>query len=96
MSWRNNWPQLYTYFKYPPEIRRIIYITNSIENSNRQLKKVTKSKIIFPTDGALFKILYLDMIVITKKWTGKAWYLGQTLNQICIYFGDRIQLEDLY
>ena len=58
MSWRNNWPQLSTYFKYPPEIRKIIYTTNSIENFNRQLRKVTKSRTIFPTDDALFKILY--------------------------------------
>ena len=48
MSWRNNWPQLSTYFKYPPEIRKIIYTTNSIENFNRQLRKVTKSRTIFP------------------------------------------------
>ena len=54
-SWRNNWPQLSTYFKYPSEIRKLIYTTNSIENFNRQLRKVTKSKTIFPTDDALFK-----------------------------------------
>ena len=46
-SWRNNWPQLSTYFKYPSEIRKLIYTTNSIENFNRQLRKVTKSKTIF-------------------------------------------------
>ena len=48
-SWRNNWTQLSTYFKYPSEIRKLIYTTNSIENFNRQLRKVTKSKTIFPT-----------------------------------------------
>jgi putative transposase len=94
-SWRNNWPQLSTYFKYPAEIRKIIYTTNSIENYNRQLRKVTKTRTIFPTDDALFKLLYLAMIDITKKWTGKAWNWGQTLDQFCIYFGDRIQPEDL-
>jgi len=94
-SWRNNWPQLSTYFKYPGEIRKLIYTTNSIENFNRQLRKVTKSKTIFPTDDSLFKILYLAMIDITKKWTGKTWDWGQTLDQLCIYFGDRIQPEDL-
>lgn len=94
-SWRNNWPQLSTYFKYPTEIRKIIYTTNSIENYNRQLRKVTKNRTVFPTDDALFKLLYLAMIDITKKWTGKAWNWGQTLDQICIYFGDRIQPEDL-
>jgi len=94
-SWRNNWPQLSTYFKYPSEIRKLIYTTNSIENFNRQLRKVTKSKTIFPTDDALFKMLYLAMIDITKKWTGKSWDWGQTLDQICVYFGDRIRPEDL-
>ena len=94
-SWRNNWPQLSTYFKYPPEIRKIIYTTNSIENFNRQLRKVTKSKTIFPTDDALFKILYLAMCDITEKWTGAGWNWGQTLDQLCIYFGDRISPSDI-
>ena len=94
-SWRNNWPQLSTYFKYPGEIRKLIYTTNSIENFNRQLRKVTKAKAIFPTDDALFKMLYLAMIDITKKWTGRGWNWGQTLDQLCIYFGDRIRPEDL-
>lgn len=94
-SWRNNWTQLSTYFKYPPEIRKLIYTTNSIENFNRQLRKVTKSRTIFPTDDALFKILYLAMVDITKKWTGKSWDWGQTLDQLCIYFGDRISPSDI-
>jgi transposase-like protein len=58
-SWQNNWADLSTYFKYPPELRKLIYTTNAIENFNRQLRKVTKSKSIFPTDDALFKMLYL-------------------------------------
>ena len=94
-SWRNNWTQLSTYFKYPPEIRKIIYTTNSIENFNRQLRKVTKSRTIFPTDDALFKILYLAMCDITEKWTGAGWNWGQTLDQLCIYFGDRISPADM-
>lgn len=94
-SWRNNWPQLSTYFKYPTEIRKLIYTTNSIENFNQQLRKVTKSRTIFPTDDALFKMLYLAMSDATKKWTGKTWDWGQTLDQLCIYFDDRISPEDI-
>lgn len=96
-SWRNNWPQLCTYFKYPPEIRKIIYTTNSIENFNRQLRKVTKTRSIFPTDDALFKLLYLAMIDITKKWNGRAntWNWGRILNQLMIYFEGRISPEDI-
>ena len=95
-SWRNNWPQLSTYFKYPNEIRKIIYTTNSIENFNRGLRKVTKSKAVFPTDDALFKSIYLAMVDITKKWTESTWNWGQTLDQLMIYFGDRLSPEDLY
>lgn len=94
-SWRKNWAQLSTYFKYPPEIRKLIYTTNSIENFNRQLRKVTKSRTIFPTDDALFKILYLAMMDATKKWAGRPRDWGMILDQLCIYFGDRIQPEDL-
>jgi len=94
-SWRNNWPQLATYFKYPPELRKVIYTTNSIENFNRQLRKVTKSKTIFPTDDALFKMLYLSMIDITKKWNGRPWDWGKILEQLCIYFEGRITLADI-
>ena len=94
-SWRNNWSQLSTFFKYPVEIRKIIYTTNSIENFNRQLRKVTKAKTIFPTDDSLFKVLYLAMCDITEKWTGAGWNWGQTLDQLCIHFSDRIVPSDL-
>ena len=68
-SWRENWANLSTYFKFPEELRRLIYTTNAIEGFNRQLCKVTKSKAVFPTDDSLFKMLYLAMLDITKKWT---------------------------
>ena len=84
-SWRNNWPQLSTFFKYPAEIRKIIYTTNSIENFNRGLRKVTKAKAVFPTDDALFKSIYLAMVDITKKWTGTSWNWGQTLDHLFLY-----------
>ena len=66
-SWKDNWLNLSTYFKYPQEIRKPIYTTNAIEGFNRQLRKVTKAKSVFPTDDSLFKMLYLAMIDITKK-----------------------------
>lgn len=69
-SWKDNWANLSTYFKYPEAVRRLIYTTNAIEGFNRQLRKVTKFKTIFPSDGSLLKMLYLAMIDVTKKWTG--------------------------
>lgn len=90
-SWRNNWHNLATYFKYPQEVRTLIYTTNSIENFNRQLRKVTKSKSVFPTDDALLKMLYLAMTDITKKWTGRRQDWGQIHSQLEIFFADRLE-----
>lgn len=90
ISWRDNWANLSTYFKYPQEIRTLIYTTNAIEGFNRQLRKVTKNKGIFPTDDRLIKMLYLAMMDITKKWTGKRREWGQIHSQLEIFFADRL------
>ena len=89
-SWRENWPNLSTYFKYPQEMRKLIYTTNAIEGFNRQLRKVTKSKAVFPTDDSLFKMLYLAMMDITKKWTGRRQDWSAIYAQLLIFFGERI------
>ena len=89
-SWRDNWANLSTYFKYPQEVRRLIYTTNTIEGFNRQLRKVTKSKSVFPTDDSLFKMLYLAMKDITKKWTGRRQDWSLIYAQLTIFFGDRM------
>lgn len=91
LSWRTNWANLSTYFKYPEEVRKLIYTTNAIEGFNRQLRKVTKSKSVFPTDDSLLKMLYLAMIDITKKWTGRRQDWGRIHSQLEIYFEDRIR-----
>ena len=89
VSWRSNWSNLATYFKYPQEIRTLIYTTNSIEAFNRQLRKVTKSRSVFPTDDSLLKLLYLAMIDITKKWTGRRREWGIIHSQLD-NFADRL------
>ena len=90
ISWRKNWPELSTYFKYPDEVRKLIYMTNTIEGYNRQLRKVTKNKGVFPTDDSLFKMLYLATADITKKWTGRRRDWGQIYSQLSIFFEERI------
>ena len=90
ISWRSNWANLSTYFKYPEAVRTLIYTTNTIEGFNRQLRKVTKNKSVFPTDDSLLKMLYLAMIDITKKWTGRRQDWGTIHAQLSIYFNDRM------
>ena len=91
-SWRVNWTELSTMFKYPPEIRKLIYTTNAIENFNRQLRKVTKTKSAFVSDDALIKILYLTTMHIVDKWTMPIRDWGIILDNLMIYFGDMVNI----
>ena len=92
-SWRDHWDELATMFKYPEQIRRIIYTTNAIENFNRQLRKATKTKGAFVSDDALMKQLYLTTIQITEKWTMPIRDWGNILMHLIIYFGDRANVR---
>lgn len=89
-SWRSNWHELATFFKYSPEIRKLIYTTNMIESYHRQLRKVTKGKSIFPSDEALLKMLYLATMDVIRKWTGRVQNWSQMLLQFSIFFPDRV------
>ena len=90
-SWNENWATLSTYFKYPEEVRKIIYTTNTVEGFNRQLRKVTKNKSVFPTDDSLLKMLFLAAMDITRKWTGHRQDWGKIRAQLMIYFEDRLK-----
>ena len=89
-SWQAHWPELSTYFKYPQSVRTLIYTTNAIENFNRQLRKVTKSKAVFPNDDSLLKMLYLAQFDITRKWTGRRKDWGEIHSQLEVFFADRL------
>ena len=90
-SWRQNWAEIATFFKYPPEIRKIIYTTNTIESYHRQLRKVTKSKSIFPSDEALLKMLYLATQDVLRKWTGRVQNWGLILLQFSVFFPEKVK-----
>ena len=90
-SWSERWATLSTYFKYPNEVRKLIYTTNAIEGFNRQLRKVTKSRIVFPSDDSLLKMLYLATMDITKKWIGRRRDWSKIRAQLEIYFEERLE-----
>jgi len=89
-SWRSKWENLSVYFKYPEDIRRVIYTTNAIEAVHRQFRKLTKTKGAFPNENSLLKLLYMGIQNASKKWTMpiQNWYL--TLSQLSIYFEGRL------
>jgi len=90
-SWRDNWNELSSMFKYSPEIRKLIYTTNAIENFNRQLRKVTKTKSAFVSEEAAMKLLYLTTMKVMEKWTMPVRDWSSIINELIIYYGDRIK-----
>ena len=89
-SWETNWAELSTYFKYPQEVRTIIYTTNAVEGFHRMLRKYTKTKTIYPTDDAVRKSVYLSIQEISKKWTMPIRDWGMVIGQLSLFFGDRL------
>jgi transposase-like protein len=87
-AWDHHWDDIIEFFKYPFEIRRAIYTTNAVESLNYQLRKVTKNRLLFSTDDAIFKILYLAIRNASEKWTMPIREWGQALNQFAIEFGN--------
>jgi len=90
-SWYNNWENLSSYFKYPKDIRRIIYTTNIIESVHRQFRTLTKTKGAFPNDNSLLKLLYAGIQNAQKKWTMPIRNWSLTISQLNIHFKERLK-----
>ena len=88
--WENNIEEIYQLFKFPKEIRKMIYTTNAIESYNSQLRKVLKGKGAFPNETSVMKLIYLQTIEVTKKWQRQISNWSQILNQLLILYPDRL------
>lgn len=93
-SWRQNWPELIPFFKYPAEIRKAIYTTNAIESVNRSLRKISKNRGVFPHQESLLKLYYLTLKRIAKKWTMPILNWSEALNRFALEFGERMPRLD--
>ncbi len=89
-SWRDNWGRLSPFFRFPEEIRRVMYTTNPIEGFNRRIRKITKTKGAFPTEDSLLKLLYLIVMDASVKWTMAVHNWGLIINQLRGYFPERV------
>lgn len=90
-SWRTNWSELSVYFKYSPEIRRLIYTTNPIESVNRGIRRRIKTRSVFPSLDSLGKVVYLALAEMSKKQTGPIPNWGLILSQLRVYFAERLE-----
>jgi putative transposase len=89
-AWRSHWDDLTTFFKYPVELRRMIYTTNAIESLHSQMRKNISNRKVFPTDDAVFKILFLNIRNFTNRWTKRQGW-DTVMNQLMMIFGDRLK-----
>ena len=93
-GWQRNWERLSHYFKYPISIRKLVYTTNTVEGYHRMVRSVTKSKGAFTSDMAVLKLVYLATINFQHRWKNKILGWPTLLNQLSIYFKDRILNTD--
>ena len=89
-NWENNWEDVSPFFQFPNEVRRIMYTPHILEGLNRQYRKVTKTKSVFPSDSSLEKMLYLASLNVAKKWTQRYRNWDQVLNQLTVLYGERL------
>ena len=89
-SWYRHWDNIIPFFQFSPDIRRVIYSTNAIESLNSCIRRIIKTKGSFPNDDAVFKLVYLAIRNISKKWTMPIPHWKQALNQFAILFDDRL------
>ena len=94
-SWRSNWARVVPMFSYPADIRRAVYTTNTIESLNMTLRKVSKNRSLFPNDEAVFKLLYLALRNISKRWTMPVRDWSAAVNQFAILFEGRVPMGGL-
>ena len=89
-SWRDKWPTLSAYFKYPDYVRTAIYTTNAVEAVHRQFRKLTKTKGGFASENALLKLLYAGILKASERWTHPVQNWNLTLSQMAIHFPERL------
>lgn len=89
-SWRSNWERVVPFLDFPPDVRKVIYTTNAIESLNSSLRKLLHYRGHFPTDEAVFKLLYLALANIEKRWERSLRDWSNVLGQFSIFFKDRI------
>jgi putative transposase len=92
VSWRKHWARLTAFFRYPVELRRIIYTTNAIEGLHSQMRKNISNRKVFPNDDAVIKILFLNIRNFSNRWSKRqGWDI--VMNQLAVMFEDRLKPE---
>ena len=89
-SWESHWQNIIPFFDYPEDIRRVIYTTNAIESLNSSLRKISRNRNLFPNEDSVYKLFYLALKNISKKWTMPIHNWASALNRFTIEFPERM------
>lgn len=87
--WERAWAQVIPFFQFPPEIRTLIYTTNAIEGLNRAVRKVIKTRTLFPSEDAARKLIYLAIMNFTTSWKRATARWSAAMPQFALLFGER-------
>jgi putative transposase len=93
-SWRNVWGNVVPFFKFPHDIRKAIYTTNAIESVNSSIRHISNNRALFPSDDAVYKLLYLALTIAAEKWTMPIRDWKQALQQFAVFFPERVPLTE--
>jgi putative transposase len=88
-SWTEHWEHVVPFLAFPPEVRRAVYTTNTIEALNRQIRKIIKTRGSFPNEDSARKLLYLAITRAQTKWR-HTYNWSSALTAFRIHFGDRV------
>lgn len=90
-AWRQAWGQVVPFFNFPPSIRKLLYTTNSIENLNRGVRKVIKTRTMFPNEEAAKKLIYLALKNIVGKWNRPVMTWSEAMPVFAGIYNDRFK-----
>ncbi len=92
-AWERSWNEFVPFLEFPPELRKIVYTTNSIESLNARFRRAVQHRGHFPTEQAAMKVLYL---VATRRRKNRQDLIGRIngwkhiLNTLTVHYGERV------
>ena len=93
-AWRRVWTEVVPFFNFAPAIRKLIYTTNAIEGLNRAIRKVTKSRSLFPHEEAAKKLIFLAIRNFQQTWKRATIRWGEAMPAFAAMFGERFTAEE--
>jgi len=87
--WRKDWTEIMGCMKLSPALKKIVYTTNAIENLNREIRRVTKTKGAWVSDRALLIQLFLALDRRKKSWNKSVRGWPGIIRELTELYGER-------